>query len=130
MTLKLIRDLDTGNETFGRLYCDDFFLCFTIENPWKNNQFGESCIPPGIYPIIFKKYGRFWDKFSLPIPLLKNTEPRTEILIHPANRSSELLGCIAVGDSKGEDCVLNSRKTWFKILPIIKQCSKIHIEMM
>ena len=127
MTLELKRDEDTGEETFGRLYCEFDFVCYTIERPWKNNEFRISCIPKGIYGLTTKQYGRFWDKYKLPIPILQNTEPRSEILIHPANYAKDLAGCIALGDSKGEHAVWNSVKTWKKWLPIITQCNEILI---
>ena len=128
MMLRLIRDIDTGNETLGRLYCDEDWLCYTIERPWKDNERRVSCIPEGIYPIFTKEYGRFWDKYKFPIPILGNTSPRSEILIHPANYAKDLAGCIALGDSKGKNAVWNSVKTWKKWLSVISQAEKIKIE--
>ena len=128
MKLHLIRDIDTGNETIGRLYCMDEFMCYTIERPWLDNQRRISCIPKGTYPLFTKEYGRFWDKYKLPIPILGNTSPRSEILIHPANYAKDLAGCIALGDSKGENAVYNSVKTWKKYLSIISQSTEIKID--
>ena len=127
MKLHLIRDIDTGNETLGRLYCDDEWMCYTIERPWKDNERRVSCIPEGTYPLTTKEYGRFYERYKLPIPILKNTEPRSEILIHPANYARELAGCIAVGDKKTDVSVLNSRKTWFKYLSLFEVCTEIKI---
>ena len=127
MTLELIRDEDTGSETLGRLYCKGDFLCYTIERPWKDNERRISCIPEGCYPLTTKKYGRFWDKYKLPIPILLDTEPRSEILIHPSNWAKDLAGCIAVGSKQGADAVYNSVKTWKKYLPIFHVCENIEI---
>ena len=128
MTLELVRDEDTGEETLGRLYCEGEFLAFTIERPWKDNERRVSCIPEGCYPLTTKEYGRFWDKYKIPIPILLETEPRSEILIHPANYAKDLAGCIALGDSKGEHAVWNSVKTWIKHLPVIHACTQITIK--
>lgn len=65
---------------------------FTLELPWKNNERRISCIPAGVYPIKkhdSPKFGRvFW---------IQDVPNRSEILIHPANYTRQLLGCIAVG---------------------------------
>ena len=127
MRLQLIRDIDTGNETFGRLYADDEWMCYTIERPWKDNERRISCIPEGTYPLFTKEYGRFWEKYKFPIPILGDTSPRSEILIHPANYARELAGCIGVGNKKTDVSVLNSRKTWFKYLPIFSVVEEIVI---
>ena len=128
MMLNLIRDKDTGKEMLGRLYCMGEFMCYTIERPWKDNERRVSCIPKGTYPLFTKEYGRFWDKYKLPIPILGNTDPRSEILIHPANYAKDLAGCIALGDSKGENAVWNSVKTWKKWLPVISEATEIKID--
>ena len=128
MKLHLIRDIDTCKETIGRLYCMDEFMCYTIERPWLDNQRRISCIPKGTYPLFTKEYGRFYDRYNLPIPILGSTDPRSEILIHPANYAKDLAGCIGVGDKKTANSVLNSRKTWFKYLPIFSQATSIEID--
>ena len=128
MKLHLIRDIDTGNETLGNLYADDEWICYTIERPWKDNERRISCLPIGTYSLTTKEYGRFYDRYKLPIPILGNTEPRSEILIHPANYARELAGCIGVGSKRTDISVLNSRKTWFKLLPIFSECTEIWIQ--
>ena len=127
MRLQLIRDKDTGNETLGRLYSEGEFLCYTIERPWLNNERRVSCIPTGTYTLTTKEYGRFYEKYKLPIPILGGTEPRSEILIHPANYARELAGCIGVGNLQTDVSVLNSRKTWFKYLNIFSCATEIAI---
>ena len=127
MRIQLIRDSDDGECTLGRMYCEGDFMCYTIERPWKNNKRRVSCIPEGTYPLTTKEYGRFWDKYNKPIPILEDTDPRSEILIHPANYAKDLAGCIALGDSKGEQAVWNSVKTWKKWLPVISVCTEIWI---
>lgn len=90
---------------------------FTLELPWKENQRRISCIPVGTYKIkkhISPKFGKcFW---VLDVP------NRSEILIHPANYTRQLLGCIAVGldhadiNKDGELDVISSKKALGELL--------------
>lgn len=90
---------------------------YTLELPWKNNEKQVSCIPVGIYPVVkhvSPKFGKcFW---------LQDVPNRSEILIHPANYTSELKGCIAVGmdhddiNKDGELDVTKSLKAFGEIL--------------
>lgn len=93
MILKLCRTY-YPNGTNGILYDEQGeVLCYTIELPWKDNKFRESCIPEGIYPL-YKRGATA--KFKYPHILVGKTEPRTAILFHRANNAlKELQGCIA-----------------------------------
>lgn len=128
MKLKLIRDSDNGVCTLGRLYAEGEFIAWTLENTWVDNERAVSCIPLGCYRMETKQYGRFWERYKLPIPILLDTEPRAEILIHPGNYAKDTLGCILVGDSKGENAVWNSQRTWRFILPTLQSATEITIE--
>jgi hypothetical protein len=84
--------------------------CFTLELPWQNNQHGISCIPKGTYTVQDYQspvHGTVWQIMDVP--------DRSNIEIHSANKPSELLGCIAVGDKHdqmdGEIAVFNSKIT-------------------
>lgn len=128
MKLKLLRDKDSGNATIGRLYCEKEFLCYTLENTWMDNEPRVSCIPEGRYGMKTKTYGKYYKKYQLPIPILQDVPGRSEILIHPGNYAKDTLGCILVGDSKGEDAVWNSRNTWHNIYPYLSNATEIWIE--
>ncbi len=128
MKITLIRDISTEKSTVGRLFAGGEFICFTLENAWKDNLKRVSCIPKGTYGLSTKKYGRYWKKYQIPIPILSDVPNRSEILIHPGNYPKDTLGCILVGSSKGEDFVGNSVKTWKKILPILEEATEITIE--
>jgi len=86
--------------TFGELLTpEDKHLCYTIERPWEDNKSNISCIPNGKYTVrSYKsvKFGPSWilnggtvDRFD------NNNGQRWGILIHPANKPSQLAGCIA-----------------------------------
>ena len=127
MKLYLRRDIDTGKSTIGRLYAEDEFLCYTLENTWLNNKPRVSCIPPGCYTLSTKTYGRFYNIMKKPIPILGGTGSRSEILIHWGNYPKDTLGCILLGDSKGIDFVGSSRATWLKHYNIIAISNSIEI---
>ena len=79
-------------------------FCWTLEPPDRGNAAGLSCLPPGIYPCIWRrspKYGWCY--------LLTGTEPRVYILAHYGNFAGDVhagwaahsKGCILVGDRRG-----------------------------
>jgi len=90
---------------------------YTLELPWKLNKINESCIPEGIYSVKPDNEGRFTGH-----PELQNVPGRSEIIIHPANHTHELEGCIAPGLTH-EICnsvvaVWDSRKAYQKVLDL------------
>jgi len=82
------------------------FACDTIELPYKNNAPQISCIPKGVYDVVYresKKYPRHYHILDVP--------NRDFILVHQANfvgspnpktRKPDLLGCIGVGNGYGD----------------------------
>lgn len=116
--IKLYRHWQDRNQTFGNmvLFAEDgkpLFSCSTIERGWRDNEKGESCVPPGEYPLKFEESPRFkrklWELYGVP--------GRSECKIHPANTWPELNGCIAPGiklkdiNNDGYIDVTNSRDT-------------------
>lgn len=88
-----------------------------IERPWLNSKPGASCIPEGTYKIVSHTSPKFGNCYALEAPELGVTicgpSLRTHILIHPANKASQLEGCIALGTDfgvlDGEWAVLSSK---------------------
>ena len=71
----------------------------TVEKPWLDNEPFKSCIPSGDYiakPYHSKKFSHYPDVWEL-----FGDHRREKILIHVANKPSELQGCIAPGLSAG-----------------------------
>lgn len=90
--IKLTRTDQSDKGTFGVLSIDDVPVCVTLEDPWKGNRIGESCIPPGTYkvsPHTGFKYKNVW--------ILEKVPGRTEILIHSGNSITDTRGCILAG---------------------------------
>lgn len=81
----------------------------TLELPWEDNHPEESCIPVGVYVLTW------WESPTHGWVLRVHDVPgRTDIEIHPANKVTELLGCIGVGMSEhmsfGEPYVQESHR--------------------
>ena len=68
----------------------------TLERPPLDNQNGISCIPVGTYQAEI-----YQSPTKGSVYLLQNVPGRTMIEIHAANWVHELLGCIALGMSRG-----------------------------
>lgn len=122
MKILLTRNFKDDKQTLGQLdiisdYGDVVETYYSLELPWKNNERRVSCIPTGNYKLKKHNSGKFGRCFWL-----QDVPNRSEILIHPANYTRQLLGCIAIGmDHKDidKDCELDtvtSRKAMSEIL--------------
>ena len=132
--LILIRDTYSDNGTVGKFFIDGEFFCHTIERPWKNNESGVSCIPTGNYPLrlryspIIKRTtgGEFSEGYEV-----TDVPNRTYIMLHIANTSDNVRGCIGCGDSRGEidglPAVLNSKTTFRKLMERLDEHSEWEI---
>ncbi|MBY6105010.1 hypothetical protein KUW19_00775 [Ferrimonas balearica] len=113
--LKLVRAY-TDWGTWGKLYLDGEFFCYSVERPWLNNKPNVSCIPAGRYELVRHRSAKFGDCYAL-----RNKQLgvgiyeglRTHILIHAANTPSHVQGCIGLGYEPGtlkdEWAILQSR---------------------
>lgn len=95
----------------GRLSIDGVPECDTLELPWRDNMSQVSCVPPGAYRLAWEGSLRFRRKTIR----LKDVPGRWGILIHPANHTSELRGCIALGERLAVDALFESRKAVEKV---------------
>lgn len=120
-------DYGTKKEgTFGTLSFDDFF-CYTVECSWNNNERYISCIPTGEYYLekhVSPKFGDCAIIYGNSVSKYPdNNSQRSSILIHPANFSYQLEGCIGLGEQfteiNGTIGVSNSRKTVGTFLNLI-----------
>jgi len=127
MNIYLERYGSTPMGTFGELIVGDFKFQ-TVERPWVNNRPFVSCIPDGDYDL--KPFTRASgdEVFALvnnEVTYYK--EPgcsRYSVLIHKANISDELAGCIApgikLGYIKGKWAVISSGLAVAQILKLLK----------
>lgn len=102
MRITLDRLYQSSDCTLGVLSSNDGLLCFTLENPWLDNQVSISCIPEGHYtckPHNGRKYQNTWEVTSV--------SGRSAILFHSGNVEKDTRGCILPGLTKG---VLNGKR--------------------
>lgn len=114
-------------DTLGAVRNEDGnFRCLTMECPPKNNQQDISCILPGEY--LAEK--QFSHHFGTPVWMLKNVQGREFIEIHPANRVSELKGCVALGYSlyhftKPDEAIGDSRAAFNDFMELTQDDTQI-----
>lgn len=108
--MRLQRDSQDAARTFGTMAREDGTVeCQTIERPWLDNANGVSCIPAGAYTCAL----RFSPHHGFAVFGVEHVPNRSDIEIHAANLPTQLLGCIALGESRGplngQDAVLASQ---------------------
>jgi hypothetical protein len=90
--LKLVRFIRDDRKTIGRLEYENLHF-FTVERPWLGNKPNISCIPDGNYTVKrvdSPKFGKnMWE--------VSKVRNRTHILIHVANYTCDVEGCIGLG---------------------------------
>ena len=107
----------------------------TLEEINKKKIYGQTAIPSGTYEVKMTYSNRFhsraWGKkYGGKVPELINVKGFGGVRIHPFNRASESLGCIAVGKNSAVGMVTNSQAYYFKLLddyivPVVKKGEKI-----
>lgn len=121
MKVFIKRFSDDGKQTLGNLSIEGAeFNCATIELPYKDNQRRISCIPKGRYTVVKRVSPKYGNHFHI-----TNVPNRDWVLIHSANFSSQLLGCISVGEkhidlnSDGLKDINNSKNTLKKMYDLL-----------
>lgn len=121
-----------SDQTLGALIVMDdgiqIYSCKTLELPWFQNKRRMSCIPVGMYEVIKRVSPNHGDHFHI-----QNVPERDMILMHSANFTRQLLGCIAPGkshtdiDRDGLEDVTNSKLAMNELNEILPDKFKITI---
>jgi hypothetical protein len=96
MTLRLDRFDLQAFRTFGRLYVNDVFECYTLEDPVRPDGIkipGRTAIPAGRYRLTLEHS----PKFGPDTPTLHDVPGFEYIRIHAGNTELDTEGCILVG---------------------------------
>ena len=129
MQLQLIRKTFTDQSTIGELSVDGAFECFTLEDPVRPVKIkGETAIPAGTYEVAVT----FSNKFQKFLPLLLNVPNFEGIRIHTGNTPKDTLGCILVGEGKGENSITGSRHGFaplFEKIQAVVRTEKVLVEI-
>jgi len=103
-----IRRYGTGTSgTFGRAVLtgkdgSDAWAGWTLEDDWRDNQRGVSCIPAGRYRAFFRTPENTPATVRrMYVYELRDVPDRTAILIHAGNTEEHTEGCILVGTRVG-----------------------------
>ena len=100
------RFIDSGKQTIGKLSLNGNFICFTLEDTFREEKvYGETRIPSGIYDLKIREYGGHHEKYKNRFPLIHagmvqvmNVPNFTDILIHCGNDESHTMGCLLLGN--------------------------------
>jgi len=119
MKLKVIRELKTEVSTIGKLYINEKFFCYTLEDKDRGLKqtdsllfintkkiFGVTAIPSGNYELIVN----LSPKFKRMLPRILNIKGFDGVLMHRGNTANDSLGCIILGYQKGENAIFDSTK--------------------
>jgi len=109
MQIKLIRDIFTDTETLGKLFIDDVFFCYTLEDRLRHLKDSDSldyinnikvkgatAIPSGKYRVILSISNRF----GRLMPEVLNVKGFAGIRIHGGNDHTNSEGCILVAENR------------------------------
>jgi hypothetical protein len=119
MNLKVIRETKTDISTIGRLFVNEKFFCYTLEDKDRGLKqtdtliyiqakkiFGVTAIPSGSYELIVNQS----PKFKRMLPRILNIKGFDGVLMHRGNSAAHSLGCILVGYQKGDNAIFESTK--------------------
>lgn len=114
--------------TVGKLFVNDNFVCYTLEDKvrevigepvptWK--VMGRTAIPKGVYPVTITMSARFRTR----LPLIMDVPGFSGVRIHTGNSSVDTEGCILVGSMwDGKSNWVGGSKVAFSLLfPFIDQ---------
>ena len=106
MELKLERDSLKEDCTLGKLYIDNVFFCYTVEDKVREVKIKDiTAIPYGRYKVILNMSNRF----KKVMPLLLDVPFFEGVRIHSGNDATASSGCIILGMARTENGVGLSR---------------------
>ena len=108
MQIKLKRYEFNDAYTVGRMYINDVYFCYTLEDVVRKGAKvnGQTAIPTGTYDVIVDVSARFGKS----LPHILNVPNFTGVRIHAGNTSANTEGCILLGHTwAGKDFIGNSK---------------------
>lgn len=106
MTLTLQREHSDSARTFGVLFVDGIFQCFTLEDVVRETKVpGHTAIPAGRYRIALT----YSPRFNRTLPLLLKVPEFEGVRIHIGNTENDTEGCILPGTARSSTALLGSR---------------------
>ena len=108
MNIKIRRFEFGSTYTVGKLYIDDVYQCFTLEDLVREGVKvdGQTAIPYGTYSVVIDHSNRF----NRDMPHILNVPGFEGVRIHSGNTSKDTEGCILLGTTwAGNDFIGNSK---------------------
>lgn len=119
MKLRLQRYVINKTSTIGKLFINDEFFCWTLEDkimPPGEKVPGETAIPAGTYKVTVTHSPRF----GRVLPLLNDVPNFKGVRIHAGNTVKDTEGCILVGQAYEGETLRESRKALDRLLEVLK----------
>jgi hypothetical protein len=97
--------------TTGILTMDHMgFRLFTLEDAWRDNRSGVSCVPAGHYKLErheSEKYGKTWAMVNPDLGVYHWPQPEGKgrfacLCVHSGNWDDDVEGCVIVGERAGD----------------------------
>jgi len=128
MILRLDRIYKLEDCTIGKLFVDNVFEAFTLEDPVRADGVkvqDRTAIPPGAYDVVID----YSNRFKRLMPHILEVPMFSGIRIHSGNTAEDTSGCILVGAvyNKGEHRILQSRKAYDKLYTKLVEANEIMI---
>lgn len=125
MELLIVREILSSVCTHGRLYVNNKFECFTLEDPDRYLEetpanikvAGNTAIPLGTYNVIINMSARF----KRLLPLLEKVAQFLGVRIHSGNDAGDTEGCILVGNVRSNNSVQDSRAAFTNLMNKISE---------
>jgi hypothetical protein len=129
MRLTLLRVGQSERGTFGVLRYGQVPFALTLEEPWRNNDVGVSCIPPGLYTCTRVKSPKFGDTFEV-----TQVPGRTHILFHKGNTLDDTQGCILVAEEFSgtfdKPMIVSSQRGFSEFLALLEGQTEFELELL
>lgn len=143
MKIVIKREVYRETYTIGKLYIDNEFFCWTLEDKDRGltqnmsvEQIksmkvpGETAIPKGTYRVTldvvspkFSKYPFYMQTCGGKLPRLIDVKGYEGVLIHVADgpkRDSLVQGCIGIGNLSAEEYLMNGKKVFAELYNKLK----------
>ncbi|WP_421901285.1 DUF5675 family protein [Maridesulfovibrio sp.] len=119
--LELIRVEQDDEVTLGVLKADGRAICWTLEEPWRDNRVDVSCIPEDVYELEYE----YSPSRGRALWTIKDVPQRTYVRIHSGNTVEDTEGCPLTGTKpgylNGKRAVLSSREAFNKLMEATKE---------
>jgi len=93
----LVRNNQSDLGSFGKVFIEGVYFCYSCEDAWKDNKPNISCIPTGIYQVEMT----YSNRFKRHMYQIMNVPNRFGIRIHSGNTPQDVEGCILLGKNLG-----------------------------